>query len=91
MKKIIAILSLFNDDCYWRDFLCFTWNIKTLEGKIAIQNMLQECLSNTMAYNWYLKEEIITNNESIEGIIEFETNISVATGYIKIINNCSKF
>ena len=28
-----AILELFAEDCYWRDFVAFTWNIITLEGR----------------------------------------------------------
>lgn len=26
-------LELFQDNCYWRDFVAFTWNLITLEGK----------------------------------------------------------
>jgi hypothetical protein len=26
-------LTLFQEDCYWRDLVAFTWNIKTMEGK----------------------------------------------------------
>ena len=32
-----AALELFDDDCYWRDLVTFTWNIKTLEGKADIR------------------------------------------------------
>src|SRR4051794_23189220 len=28
--------ALFGEECYWRDFLAFTWNILTLEGRPAI-------------------------------------------------------
>ncbi len=34
-------LALFQDDCYWRDLVAFTWNIKTLEGKDAVRAMLE--------------------------------------------------
>jgi putative flavoprotein involved in K+ transport len=26
---IDAAVAMFHDDCYWRDLLSFTWNIKT--------------------------------------------------------------
>ena len=32
-RDIEAAASLFQDDCYWRDLVTFTWNIRTLEGK----------------------------------------------------------
>ena len=28
-----ALKSLFAKDCYWRDLVAFTWNIKTMEGR----------------------------------------------------------
>ena len=30
---IEAATSMFQDDCYWRDLVTFTWNIKTVEGQ----------------------------------------------------------
>ena len=30
-----AAAAMFDDDCYWRDLVSFTWNIKTLEGRDA--------------------------------------------------------
>ena len=32
-KDRAAAAELFADECYWRDLISFTWNIKTLEGK----------------------------------------------------------
>jgi putative flavoprotein involved in K+ transport len=34
--------QLFGDECYWRDFVAFTWNIITLEGRDAIAAMVRE-------------------------------------------------
>ena len=39
-------LRIFQDDCYWRDLVTFTWNIKTVEGKDAIRAMLKAQLSS---------------------------------------------
>ncbi len=46
-RDVPATLALFAEDCYWRDFLAFTWNIKTLEGKAAIADMLDATLTHT--------------------------------------------
>jgi putative flavoprotein involved in K+ transport len=32
--------SLFGDECFWRDLVAFTWNVKTLEGRDEIAAML---------------------------------------------------
>ena len=29
---IEAAVNLFQKDCYWRDLVSFTWNIRTMEG-----------------------------------------------------------
>jgi putative flavoprotein involved in K+ transport len=35
-----AVAALFDDDCYWRDLVSFTWNIRTQEGRDAIADMV---------------------------------------------------
>lgn len=30
---ITAAAGMFRDECYWRDLVSFTWNIKTMEGR----------------------------------------------------------
>ena len=35
-----AAADLFAPECYWRDLVSFTWNIKTMEGREAIRKML---------------------------------------------------
>jgi putative flavoprotein involved in K+ transport len=32
-KDVVAAIDLFDEDCYWRDLVSFTWNIKTCEGR----------------------------------------------------------
>ena len=52
LGDIAATLELFADDCYWRDFLAFTWNIKTMEGRAAIEDMLDATLANVQP-GWF--------------------------------------
>ena len=35
-------VDCFQDDCYWRDLVTFTWNLKTMEGKDQVRAMLDE-------------------------------------------------
>ena len=53
---IEAALALFQDDCYWRDLVTFTWNIRTMEGKDAIRGMLQAQLESVKPSGWMLAE-----------------------------------
>lgn len=45
--KIDAVVKMFDEDCYWRDFLTFTWNLDTCEGKKDIAAMLESTLAKT--------------------------------------------
>jgi len=37
---IDTAVGCFQEDCYWRDLVTFTWNIVTLEGRDAVRAML---------------------------------------------------
>lgn len=32
-KNVVAPVKFFDEDCYWRDLVSFTWNIKTCDGR----------------------------------------------------------
>lgn len=83
---IDGALQLFTDDCYWRDFVSFTWNLKTLEGKAQIKDMLQACLSDVQPSGWALPEnETASSADGVtEGFIQFETAVGRGEGYIKL-------
>ena len=53
-KDTTAVTALFNEECYWRDLLAFTWNIKTQEGHAAIADMLTAQLDNVQPSNFHL-------------------------------------
>ncbi len=68
-------LALFADDCYWRDFLAFTWNIRTTEGKSAIAEMLAATLSAASPSCWTLEKA-----ERVAGGVEAWFAMSVRAG-----------
>ena len=40
-----AAVEMFAPECYWRDLVAFTWNIKTMEGREQIAAMLDAQLN----------------------------------------------
>ena len=44
-KDVQKTINLFGDECFWRDLVSFTWNIKTMEGKEQIADMLRANLA----------------------------------------------
>ena len=82
----IAAVGLFQEDCYWRDLVTFTWNIKTMEGRDQVRDMLKSQLAATKPSNWSLAEgEDATEADGlIEGWISFETNVARGFGHIRL-------
>lgn len=81
-----AAVSHFEDDCYWRDLVSFTWNIRTMEGKEQIRGMLMSQLSDAKPSNWALAEgEDVTDDDGlVTAWITFETAVSRGYGLVRI-------
>ncbi len=67
-----AVLELFAEDCYWRDLVAFTWNVKTMEGKAAIKAMLDATLASTAPTSFVLGNAS-GKPGNVEGWFDFET------------------
>jgi putative flavoprotein involved in K+ transport len=80
-------VACFQDDCYWRDLVSFTWNIHTSEGKDAIRGMLQSQLAATKPSGWKIAEgETVAEDGGVTTAwIEFETGVSRGYGLVRTI------
>lgn len=83
-REIERVMALFNEDCYWRDLVTFTWNLKTLEGKDAIQSMLNATLSEARPTNWQLDGEATEAGGVTEAWFTFETGVAHGKGYLRL-------
>ncbi|MEQ8349615.1 MAG: NAD(P)/FAD-dependent oxidoreductase [Sneathiellaceae bacterium] len=83
---IEAATAHFVEDCYWRDLVAFTWNIKTLEGRAQIAGMLASQLAGTAPSGWALAEgEPVTEEEGIvTAWITFETAVARGYGLVRL-------
>ena len=79
-------LKLFQDDCYWRDLVAFTWNLKTLEGKDAIRGMLQAQLPSVKPIGWAVDSDAgASEAEGVtEGWFTFETEVFRGYGQVRL-------
>ncbi|MFP5313006.1 MAG: NAD(P)-binding domain-containing protein, partial [Actinomycetes bacterium] len=85
-RDVDAALELFEDDCYWRDFVAFTWNLKTLEGKADIRRMLEATLERVKPANWAPAEDATGDAENVETWITFETGAACGYGHLRLRN-----
>ena len=77
--------KMFAPECYWRDLVSFTWNIRTLEGRDEITAMLRACQAKVGPHNWALAEnETVTETDGVtEAWFTFETEVGRGYGLMR--------
>jgi putative flavoprotein involved in K+ transport len=79
-----AAAALFLEDSYWRDLVAFTWNIKTVEGRDGVEDMLTETLGRTKPSDWHTSEPPTEEEGVTTAWIEFETEIGRGNGLLRL-------
>ena len=83
-KDIDAIKALFAPDCYWRDFVSFTWNLKTMEGRDEIGAMASETLGAVNARNFEVEGDPTHADGITDAWITFETDTAHGKGHLRL-------
>ena len=78
--------ELFAQESYWRDLVAFTWNIKTVEGRAEIADMLGHTLARVQPHGWHATEEPTTADGVTDAWIEFETAVGRGKGHLRLID-----
>ncbi|BBY52133.1 FAD-dependent oxidoreductase [Mycolicibacterium arabiense] len=72
-------------DSYWRDLVSFTWNLKTVEGRDAIADLIGERAAATDATNFRTREPASDDGDGItSAFIEFDTAVGRGTGHLRL-------
>ncbi|MCJ7798172.1 MAG: NAD(P)/FAD-dependent oxidoreductase, partial [Polaromonas sp.] len=79
-----AATELFTPDCHWRDLIGFSWNLKTVEGRDGVQDLLAATLSATQPASWRTEGEASRANDVTEGWFTFETALGRGRGYARL-------
>ncbi len=82
-----AAVALFDDaECFWRDLLFFSWNLKTTEGKTEISDMLKATLPHSGQVSWRVDGEATGDDALTEAWVLFENEVARGKGYLKLKN-----
>ncbi|MBV0881294.1 NAD(P)/FAD-dependent oxidoreductase [Noviherbaspirillum sp. L7-7A] len=79
-----AVAALFQEDCYWRDLVSFTWNIKTMEGRQQVRDMLAARLADTAPSNWRLEGDATEADGVVDAWLTFETGVARGRGHLRL-------
>jgi putative flavoprotein involved in K+ transport len=74
----------FLPDGSWRDLVAFTWNLKTLEGRDQIRDMLEHTLAHVRPRAWRVAEPAAEADGVTEAWIEFETEVGRGRGHLRL-------
>ncbi len=82
---IDTAVNCFEADCYWRDLVTFTWNLKTMEGQDQVRDMLKATLAETRPSEWKVAEgeEATEADGVITAWITFETKVARGFGLVR--------
>ena len=78
------VAALFAEECFWRDLVAFTWNVKTLEGRDAIAAMLTSQLDAVSPTVWRIDGEPAARRGVVEAWIRFETRHARGRGVLRL-------
>ena len=78
--------ALFTEDGFWRDLVAFTWNLKTLEGRAEISDMLTATLARVQPTGWKITGglEPAEAGGVTEAWIDFETAAGRGHGHLRL-------
>lgn len=76
--------AMFEEDGCWRDFVSFTWNLRTLEGRDEIRDMLDTQLAAVAPGGWALDEPASSADGVTDAWIRFETAVGRGWGHLRI-------
>src|SRR3954471_2151547 len=79
-----AAAQLFLEDSYWRDLVAFTWNLKTVEGRDGVEDMLSTTLAGARPRAWRVIEPPDEADGVVTAWLEFETEVSRGNGLVRL-------
>ena len=79
-----AVVKMFGDECFWRDFVAFTWNINTSEGRESILGMLAATLAATRPRAWAIDGRATSKDGVISAWFTFETALGGGKGQLRL-------
>ena len=83
-RDIERAAGLFAPTSFWRDLVSFTWNIKTVEGRDGVADLLRSCLDTTDPHGFRTTEPATEADGVTEAWFEFETAVGRGRGLLRL-------
>jgi putative flavoprotein involved in K+ transport len=83
-KNAAAAAELFATTSFWRDLIALTWNIKTVEGREGIRDMLEHTLESTAPRDFHAVATPVEADGVTEAWLDFETQVGRGRGHLRL-------
>ncbi len=83
-RDVDSAAAMFAPESYWRDLIAFTWNIKTVEGRAGVADLLRACLESTDPSGFRTAEPPDEADGVTSAWIEFETAVGRGRGHLRL-------
>ena len=84
LDDIDAAVAGFATECWWRDLVAVTWNIKTLEGQPDIRAMLAATLASVRPNAFRIDGEATAADGVTAAWFTFETSVARGNGHVRL-------
>ncbi len=83
-RDVAAAAALFATDSYWRDLIAFTWNLKTVEGRDGVSDLLSHTL-DTGARGFATEAPADEADGVVTAWIGYETAVGRGRGLLRLV------
>jgi len=83
-RDVETAAGMFATDCYWRDLVAFTWNLKTVEGRDGVADLLRATLDSTDPSGFTTTEPADEADGVTTAWITFETATGRGSGLLRL-------
>jgi putative flavoprotein involved in K+ transport len=83
-RDVEAAAAMFATESYWRDLVTFTWNLKTVEGRDGVRDLLGATLDHTDPSSFASSEPATEDGGVVTAWFTFETGVGRGTGLVRL-------
>ena len=83
-RDAAAAAALFATDSYWRDLVAFTWNLKTVEGREGVADLVEHTAGPAGAHGFHVTEPAAEAGGVTEAWLAFETAVGRGSGHLRL-------
>jgi hypothetical protein len=92
--EVAGFAKVLHQDCWWRDMLALSWDLRTVHGLPNVTSYLSDNLSHTTPHNLRLQETgkfvpafgtPIEGLEWVESMFDFDTKVGRGSGMLRLV------